>query len=535
MDTQQLPLGSQVGRYEVEGLLGRGGHAVVYKVRHRRLGSLHALKVLLNQDAAMRDRLMREGRAQANLRHPNVVSVTDALEVDGAPGLIMEYVRGVTLGRLLELQKLSDSQIDAIARDVMAGVAAAHDFGLVHRDLKPGNVLLQLEADRFVAKVTDFGLVKGGGGWSDAVSTRTGVAMGTPAYMSPEQTYDAAGVDHRADIFALGAVLYEMVTGERAFGGDAIMALRAIRVGDRRPVFELAPDLDPRWERAIEGALQVSLDARWQDVHALAEAWTGERLLAPTSDSTWSEELLAEVRDLDPTSSPSGLGRASRTPTWGTTSDLDQQDITPAPVPVAVPPAPSASVATAPEAQRRGFLWGAGVVGIFAAGVILWMRPPAPEVAAPVEPVLEARVEPARDAEAAQLVPEPEREAAPDEPVADEAPPERVEEVVQQAVEAVPKPALPPPAASPEPVDEPPDEAVDASVAHVEVEGEGVRVYLESAEGRFKAGEVEPGTYRVLAFFDGGDPEPQTTLTLEAGQRVTLRCNPTMRVCQQRP
>src|SRR6185503_18078691 len=127
---------------------------------HLQLGSLHALKVLTSPTEAIALRLRREGRAQAKLRHPNIVAVTDSIDVFGEPGLVMEYVRGPSLAELLQKRRLTVDQAEHLALGILRGVAAAHGLGLVHRDLKPGNVLLAIDADALLPKVADFGLAK---------------------------------------------------------------------------------------------------------------------------------------------------------------------------------------------------------------------------------------------------------------------------------------------------------------------------------------------------------------------------------------
>src|SRR5262249_51361093 len=141
--------------------IGEGGTATVYRVRHRVLGTWHALKVLHLSSERIRQRLMQEARVQAELRHPNVVGVTDVVEVDGEPGLVMELVPGVSLEILLGSSRLTLAQVDDLARGIFAGLAHAHAHGVIHRDLKPANVLLKPGRDGSVTPmVTDFGVAK---------------------------------------------------------------------------------------------------------------------------------------------------------------------------------------------------------------------------------------------------------------------------------------------------------------------------------------------------------------------------------------
>mgnify|MGYP002631078957 CR=1 FL=1 len=303
---ERLAPNTVVDRYVVERSLGTGGMATVYLVRHQRLGTAHALKLLHVPTAAIRERLMQEGRIQGGLHHPNVVNVTDVVDWMGAPGLIMEFVDGPALDGFLLANRLSVEQADALARGLITGVGAAHKQGLVHRDLKPGNILLRQMDDDIVPKITDFGLVKlqavpGGEGIQQ---TRSGIAMGTPSYMAPEQIRDAASVDHRADIFSLGAILYELVAGRRAFEGeDMIDIWDRIRDGDYPPLETQVVDLPERMRRAIEGALQVNRDERVADCQALLELWTGGDP-SPLRSGIWDETTLDQLRALSPSSMP---------------------------------------------------------------------------------------------------------------------------------------------------------------------------------------------------------------------------------------
>lgn len=265
----ELPIGTVVdGRYIVEAPLGRGGMGTVYRVRHRELGTQHALKVLHARGRTLPDRLRREGRLQGTLRHPGVVRVTDLVHVDDHPALVLEWVRGRSLAEHLAEDDLPRSDWDRIAIELLDAVAAAHDEGLVHRDLKPGNILLEPRDGTLHPKVTDFGLAKGLG--SDEALTSMGATFGTPAYMAPEQFVDATAVDARADVFALGAVLHELVSGRPLRG--------------RAPVPQtLVPDVPERWRRAIDAALSPDPNDRPTDARALLAHWQGEAAHPPVA------------------------------------------------------------------------------------------------------------------------------------------------------------------------------------------------------------------------------------------------------------
>ena len=280
---QLLQPGDVVDRYEVEAVIGAGGTAMVYRVRHRELGNAYAMKVLALVSAAIRRRTMQEARLQATLRHRNIVGVYDVLDVHGAPGLLMEYVKGPTLELALERHRFSVPDAETLFRGILAGVREAHRKGMVHRDLKPANVLLSQTPEGIAPKVTDFGIAKvieGDGAAKGA--TRAGIAMGTPQYMAPEQIRDAKGVDRRADIFSLGCILYELVTGVRAFPQDDILAVyNAVADGDVIPAHELADDVPRRILNAIDGALTVERTDRIPDTDTLAQVFEGRMAWPP--------------------------------------------------------------------------------------------------------------------------------------------------------------------------------------------------------------------------------------------------------------
>jgi len=283
-----LSAGQVVDRYEVQALLGQGGMAAVYRVRHTQLQVDRALKVLTIGHPGVRQRLLLEGRVQASLSHPNVVSVTDVLEVGGQPGLLMEYIEGPSLQQWLEAHRPSLDEALSLFRDIATGVGYAHQRDLIHRDLKPANVLILRRGQELVAKVADFGLAKVvADEMGDTGNTRTGIGMGTPSYMAPEQIRDAKRVDKRGDIFALGSILYELCTGQRAFGGDDILAqLAAVAAGDHVPPRQLAPDLPDAVVDVIEHCLQVDREDRMPSCDALLQA------LPVPAPFSWSEEAL---------------------------------------------------------------------------------------------------------------------------------------------------------------------------------------------------------------------------------------------------
>lgn len=302
-----LATGATVDRYVIDGILGEGGMAIVYRCHHAQLGTPHALKLLTMSSRAIRERLVTEGQVQASLRHRNIVAVTDIILVNGAPGLVMEYIEGPSLDELLDQQLLAFDQIDALVEGLLAGVSHAHATGLVHRDLKPANIMLAVEGNALIPKVMDFGLAKLLEGDPDRkAATKTGSTMGTPQYMSPEQVEDSKNVDHRTDVFACGAILYEMVTGHRAFSGDSLYKIfGAVAEGQYRNPRELRPDLPERMENAILGALAPDKDERIGSTDELLAIWRGERArsgaapAAPSQpDGPFSADFVATVRSM---------------------------------------------------------------------------------------------------------------------------------------------------------------------------------------------------------------------------------------------
>ena len=202
--------GMQVDRHVVVRQLGVGGMAEVWLVRHSVLGSLHALKVPIGLAAAQHDRVLREGRAQAALDHPNILPVRDVLSLDGTLALLLPYVPGPSLHELIDARPPTVSEALGLLHGIARGLAFAHDHGVVHRDLKPANVLLHLRADRLVPRIADFGLVLRVGD-GDADDT----AYGTPAYAAPEQVVAPHEVDARADLYSFGVLAAELLTGRR--------------------------------------------------------------------------------------------------------------------------------------------------------------------------------------------------------------------------------------------------------------------------------------------------------------------------------
>jgi serine/threonine protein kinase len=212
-------LGRHFPQLQIVELLGRGGMGIVYKARQPRLDRLVALKVLPAEvcaDEAFAERFLREARLMARLRHPHIVGVHDFGETDGMCWLLMEYVDGANLRQLMQTGELTPERALAIVPQMCEALQYAHDEGIVHRDIKPENVLVDRQGE---VKIADFGLAKLlGHDTADRTLTGPQQVMGTPHYMAPEQMQATRDVDHRADIYSLGVVFYEMLTGQLPLG-----------------------------------------------------------------------------------------------------------------------------------------------------------------------------------------------------------------------------------------------------------------------------------------------------------------------------
>lgn len=256
------------GRYELGEQIARGGTAQVYLARDLLLDRPVALKVLfseLSSDSAFVARFRREAQAAANLSHPNIVPIFDWGEADATYFIVMEYVDGEALSSIIRTQApLAGAQAASIASDIAKALAYAHRHGVVHRDVKPGNVLITSDGQ---VKVTDFGIARAMG--ADEQVTQTGLVMGTATYFSPEQAQGFA-VDGRSDVYSLGVVLYEMVTGKPPFTGESPVSIAYQHVRERaHPPSVANPSVPAPLEAVIMQAMAKSPSDRYQTADAL--------------------------------------------------------------------------------------------------------------------------------------------------------------------------------------------------------------------------------------------------------------------------
>ncbi|HXT48760.1 MAG TPA: serine/threonine-protein kinase, partial [Gemmatimonadaceae bacterium] len=277
--------------YDVKEELGRGGMALVYRAIDRRLKRAVALKVL-PPELAFRDevrrRFMREAETSARLSYQNIVPIYSVDEKNGIVYLVMALVDGETLAaRMARAPRMSIDEIRRVLREVAGALAYAHAHGVVHRDIKPENILLDRESGR--AMVTDFGIARAAEG--DARLTVTGVAIGTPAYMSPEQALGEREADGRSDIYSLGVVGYQMLAGELPFKAANTPSMMMKHLTERlRPIREVRPDVPSDIAAVIEHALAKRPEDRFSNASEMASAlatpsWRAPASIAPASQA----------------------------------------------------------------------------------------------------------------------------------------------------------------------------------------------------------------------------------------------------------
>ncbi len=277
-----LSAGARLGPYEIQSSLGAGGMGEVYRARDTRLDRSVAIKILrahLSDDPEAKQRFDREARAIASLNHPNICALHDVGHHDGIDYLVMEYLEGETLADRLKKGPLPTGQVLKYGTEICEGLEKAHKSGVIHRDLKPGNIMLTKSG----AKLMDFGLAKSNvfavpaSTELDATMsmppgqplTRQGTIVGTFQYMSPEQV-QGKEADQRSDIFALGAVFYEMATGQRAFGGEtSVSVMAAVLERDPAPISSLSPLSPAAFGHLVKTCLAKDPEERFQTVHDL--------------------------------------------------------------------------------------------------------------------------------------------------------------------------------------------------------------------------------------------------------------------------
>src|SRR2546428_12039170 len=267
-----IPSGTKLGRYEIRSQLGAGGMGEVYRARDERLNRYVAIKVLpasLSQDQDRLRRFEQEAQAAGALNHPNILAVYDVGMHDGSPYIVSELLEGETLRERMGGTAQPQRKAIDYAQQIVHGLAAAHEKGIVHRDLKPDNIFITKDGR---VKILDFGIAKltqveGAEAQTDIptrrVDTGPGVVMGTVGYMSPEQVRGQK-VDHRSDIFSFGTILYEMLSGRRAFHGEsAADTMSAILKEDPPDLSDTNQNISPALERLVNHCLEKDPESRF--------------------------------------------------------------------------------------------------------------------------------------------------------------------------------------------------------------------------------------------------------------------------------
>lgn len=272
-------IGETIKHYKIEELIGKGGMGVVYKAKDIRLGRPIALKVLKDEvmnDPDRKRRFLQEARSASAVTHPAIAQVYDVDEVDGTLFIALEYVEGQTVRQLIINRELDLLGAVEIAIQIADGLGSAHDVGIVHRDIKSDNIMVTPAGH---SKILDFGLAKllypsedsdtGFSNMETMAKTQVGTVMGTVAYMSPEQAR-GKDIDHRSDIFSIGVVLYEMVTGELPFKGQSPLdTMHAIAFEEVRPVTVVRKDLPAELQRILSRCMRKRAEDRYQSAKDL--------------------------------------------------------------------------------------------------------------------------------------------------------------------------------------------------------------------------------------------------------------------------
>jgi serine/threonine-protein kinase len=460
------------GKYVVERVLGEGGMGMVVAAVHKTLGHRVAIKMMLPQAVAhpeMLERFEREARAAAGLHSEHAARVTDVGQFDdGMPYMVMEFLEGEDLEHCIARQKqLPIAEVLRYYIQACIGLHDAHTAGIVHRDVKPSNIFLaRRQSGRVVVKILDFGIAKAAASFTDASLTRTSAMMGSPLYMSPEQLANAKGVDHRTDVWSLGAAFYEAICGQPAFPADTLALLHAM-ILMQEPVrpSRLRADVPPELEMVVLNSLEKDPAKRYSSMQAVQRDL--ERL----------EQRLSGVKplfDSDPANFATAVPATVEDPVFSETVGSGPHRSIPAPAPAPALPLSGTAVPTSqtygdPPARRKAsapiVIGGLALLGAIAFGASKALAPAPAEspravdaraaapTAAPSEPMPLAEAEavpPAPAPSAEPLVPEPakggKRNAAKPKglPEAAAAP---AAQAVASPAPASPAPEPPPPAA----------------------------------------------------------------------------------------
>src|SRR6185295_15350866 len=347
-DELRSRLSTAVGsRYEITDEIGRGGMGVVFRGKDVRLRRSVAIKLLPPELAfreEVRSRFLREAQTAAQLSHPNVVPIYSVDEIDGMVFFVMALVEGESLGAHLKREGRAPLEFTRrVLRDVADALAYAHGRGIIHRDIKPDNILMDRVTGRTL--VSDFGIARAAEG--DSRLTVTGIAVGTPAYMSPEQAIGERDIDGRSDLYSLGVVGYQMLTGALPFAATNTPAMLMKHINEPpRPLHELRADLPPGIERAVERAMAKQPDQRWPDAAAFRDALADD---APNAPAPRAES--APRPNAEPWPPVPAVHRAVRDAVRDAVTGAAGDAVARRPAPQAAPPAPPVPPWLLPQAQ----------------------------------------------------------------------------------------------------------------------------------------------------------------------------------------
>jgi serine/threonine protein kinase len=274
-------VGKAIGRFEIAEMIGEGGMAKVYRAYDPEINRSVALKILKDEhcsDEEHNSRFINEGKAAGALTHPNIVTIYDVGKLDNVPYIIMELLEGENLGDILRAgERISLQAVIDLAIEMAGALGYAHKKGVIHRDLKPDNIMMG--ADGASAKITDFGIARMEEAGS-IESTQVGMMLGTPRYMSPEQACGTT-IDGRSDLFTLGVIMYELITGQKAFTAESIPTLiKQIVDKDPTPIRQINSQAPPGLQRIVAKLLQKKPEKRFQSGAELLVALERERFAA---------------------------------------------------------------------------------------------------------------------------------------------------------------------------------------------------------------------------------------------------------------
>lgn len=389
-------IGEVLGSYRVDAQIGEGGMGVVYSATHELLGSKAAVKLLLpelSSNEQIVERFFNEAKAAAMTNHPGLITVFDfGYHESGSAYIVMEFLEGESLAARLKRPGLSNEFIVEFMRQVALALQSAHDHQIVHRDLKPDNLFLCPDPALPLGlrvKILDFGIAKLAGDVSSSVKTRTGSMMGTPTYMAPEQCRGAGRVDHRADIYAMGCILFEMLAGRPPFRAEGVGEILGKHMYEAPPELRsLRPDVNQGMAMVVDRAIEKKSENRQQSVRELANDLAqaiGLDIRASTAPlpgtpaqgvALLPEDMSAPTVSLQAEKNAESAGESSASKPTLKASGSALSDSKPAFSSTTLGSAVAAAPTSSDEGSRRGLLFAAiGLLFVAGVGTALVLRP----------------------------------------------------------------------------------------------------------------------------------------------------------------